>query len=101
MSAYVEVHVKGNARALIECSSIAGIVTAPNMTVWDIGSPQAPIALILRGGETIETIGESAGRLLVRTKQARNTLRSTPGLEIFVSFLEPLEGDDGEAEAQV
>lgn len=94
--AFIEVRCKDGQTALIEGGSIAGVVTSPNMSAYDIGTDKLPVAIILRAGVTIHVVGESAAKLLVRATLARKLMRDE-GKEIYVDFL----GDgvaDGHAE---
>lgn len=95
MPAYIEVAVIGGRHGYIEAGSIMGLITSPNMGMFDIPSKTAPLTLILRGGESFEVIGESAGKILARALQVRERLRKE-GLDILVDYLEPL-GHDEEA----
>lgn len=99
MTSFVEVRVKGDARALIESNSIAGIITSPAMR-WDqSATPDKPMAVILRGGETFEVYGESPGELLFRAAKTRKLVRDH-GWDIKVDLIDQpdvtLGGDHGD-----
>jgi hypothetical protein len=71
VSAYIEVRIKGDRRAFIEAGSIAGIVTSDTGRVDTVATAEKPIALILRGGETLEVYGESPAVILARCTRIR------------------------------
>lgn len=92
MTAFLELKLKGNARAYIEAGSIAGIVTGVNMDCFTISSEKAPLALILRGGETLQVVEISAGLILSRAILARKRVRDE-GLLAFVDYLGDVDAD--------
>jgi len=89
VSAYLELHVKGNRRAYIDAGGILGVITSPNMNFDTVATPTSPISVVLRAGETIEVIGQSAGLIMARAKMARERLKAE-GKMILIDYLEPL-----------
>lgn len=89
MSAYLELHVKGNRRAYIDAGGILGVITSPNMEFDTVATSTSPISVILRAGETIEVIGQSAGLIMLRAKMARERLKAE-GKLMLIDYLEPL-----------
>lgn len=87
MSAFIEVRIKGDARALIEAGSIAGIITSAKGRLDVIATPESPLAIILRGGETLEVYGESAAMIIARATQIRKYVREA-GLDIKADLLD-------------
>jgi hypothetical protein len=90
VSAYLEFHVKGNRRAYIDAGGILGVLTSPNMNFDTVATPQAPVSVLLRAGETIEVIGQSAGLIMLRAKIARERLKAE-GKLVLIDYLEPLD----------
>ena len=97
MSAFIELRVVGDRRAIIEAGSIAGFVTSPSGRVDTIATPESPIAIILRGGETLDVYGESVSMIVVRAAKIRMEVREM-GLDIKADLLDmpdvQLESDD-------
>ncbi len=91
MSAYIEVPVQGGRRALIEAGSIAGVITSPGASLDNPGVTDAPVAIMLRGGQTIEVVGQSGLLIMARAKIARKKVRDE-GSDWHVDFL---DGGDG------
>lgn len=87
MSAFIELRVEGDRRALIEAGSIAGFITSENGRVDTIASKDAPIAVILRGGETLNVYGESIATIVVRAAQIRKEVREH-GFDLKADFLD-------------
>jgi len=87
MSAYVEVRVPGGGRAIVEAASVIGMVMPPGLGTWDTPDDKRPLALILRGGETINVVGEKPGVLLVRCAEIRRAWKDE-GATIKVDFLD-------------
>lgn len=92
MPAYVELRAKGGQMAYIEAGSVLGVVTAPGMTAYDVATEDKPVAIILRAGVTIEVVGESAGKILVRMALIRKQSRDE-GRDVMVDFLGQGDGD--------
>jgi len=89
VSAYLEFHLKGNRRAYLDAAMIGGVLTFPDVGLYDLGTSTAPVTILLRTGETIEVIGQSAALILVRAREARDQLKAS-GKTISVDHLEPL-----------
>lgn len=67
MSAYVEVYVKPDHRALIEAGSVVGVVADKGCDPKEVATPDSPMTVILRGGETLPpAYGMSPESLLMR-----------------------------------
>lgn len=99
MSAYLEFHVKGGGCALVEAGSIAAVL-AKGHDVWKVGSPDAPTLVVMRAGETIEVIGNSAGGVIGRVVDARAKaakLKYEKGGDVYVDWMPAL--NQGEADA--
>lgn len=94
MTAYLELKLKGNARAFIEAGTIAGVVTGKNMDIHSLAHEGAPVSVILRGGETIDVIETSAGLIIARALLARQKVREQ-GLDILVDYLGDQHDDAG------
>lgn len=78
MSAWVEVFLKGDHRAVIAADSVVGVICAKGSDTDAIATPEAPLTLVLRGGETMPPVyGISAADLLVRLAGAKIIQRST------------------------
>lgn len=95
MSAFIEVRVIGDRRALIEAGSIAGIITSQDSRLDTIATAEKPLAIILRGGETVQVYGESGAMVIARATQIRAEVREL-GLDIKADLLDAhmYEGDD-------
>lgn len=87
MTGFIEVRIKGDARAIIEAGSIAGVITNENGRIDRAGSPDKPISIILRGGETIEVYGETPAEVIVRAVAIKKEVRDR-GLDIKCDLLE-------------
>lgn len=72
---------------MIEAGSIAGFITSKNGRVDTIGTTESPIAIILRGGETLNVYGESVAMIVARATQIRKFVREH-GLDIKADLLE-------------
>lgn len=76
MTCYIEVDVVGSHRAYIEAASIVGVIQSPNMGADDTATPEAPMTLILRGGDSLEKVyGISPSRLILYATGSRFMLR--------------------------
>lgn len=88
MSAWVEVHVKGNRRAYIQASAVVGVVMEKGAAGDQIASENGGLTLILQGGETLpDVIGLSADDVILRCDGARTILRRA-GMESVVCRLD-------------
>lgn len=76
MPAYLELHVKGNGRAYVEAGMIGAVITGPGCDVNSPGTATSPVRVVLRSGETLDTIGQSAGHILVRAMDVRELART-------------------------
>lgn len=95
MTAYIELHLKGNGRAIIEAGQICGIVTGKGCDIWSIGTPDTPVHVLVRGRtEPLEVIGEMGGKILSRAILSRKKVREE-SLDAYVDYLEPLGGESG------
>lgn len=105
--AYIELAVVGGHKAYIEAGAIVGLITAPGRDANDIATPDNPVTLILRGGETFKIIGESVAKVLVRAIQVRRRLSVQNGAgefpDILVDWLDTpnAAGPDDERAAEV
>lgn len=103
MSAFIELRVEGDRRALVEAGSIAGFVTSQSGRVDTVATKDSPIALILRGGETLNVYGESVAMIIARATQIRKFVREK-GLDIKADLLDfpdaaLYDGDDAASAA--
>ena len=96
MSAYIELRVKPNARAFIEAGTIAGIVTAEKGRADVVATHEKPLLIILRGGETLETYGESPAELILRMMMIRKEVREL-GLDIKCAMLDAPHAETDES----
>lgn len=77
MSAYVEVLIKDDVRAYIDAASIMGVITSPGATGETAATPETPMSLIMRSGDTIPGVyGLSPTRLLLHAAGARAIVRN-------------------------
>lgn len=93
MPAYIEVHVVGNGRAYIEASGIAAVITGAGTDVHSRGNKDMPVRILLRVGETLDVIGDSAGHILARCYEARNLAKARKeggGDDFYVDYLMPM-----------
>jgi hypothetical protein len=76
MTAYIEVEVVGDHRACIEAASIVGVINSPGMGADHAATPESPMTLILRGGDSLEGVyGLSAAMLIIYAAGARAIMR--------------------------
>ena len=95
MTAYLELHLKGDGRAIIEAAQICGIVTGKGCTLWTVGTPDTPLHVLIRGrADPLEVIGEAGGKVISRAIFARQKVR-TEALDAFVDYLEEMGTVDG------
>lgn len=94
-AAYIEVEVEGGRRAVLEAGSIIGIITSPNKNSWDAGTEDAPVAVIIRGGQAIMVVGQSPGLILGRSLLVRKRMRDEVH-DILVDWLNPQGAADGQ-----
>lgn len=91
MSAWVEVYLKGDHRAVIAADSVVGVICAKGSDTDAVATPDAPLTLVLRGGETMPPIyGVSAADLLVRLAGAKIIQKRTlrPATVAYVDRME-------------
>lgn len=103
MAAYIEVNTRGGRRAVIEAGSIAGVVTSPGMGREERSTPERPIRVILRVGETLDVIGESVFTLLARAYDAKTSLKErvrNGDADIWVDWLDTAEVSDDQDDVQ-
>lgn len=101
MSAFIELRVEGDRRALIEAGAIAGFITSENGRMDTIGTKDKPVAIILRGGETFNVYGESIASIIVRAALVRKEVR-VQGFDIKANLLDMPDyvgSDDADASA--
>lgn len=76
MSAWVEVHVKGNRRAYVQAGAVVGVLMPAGADGDTEPTDGDPLTVILQGGETLPNVfGLSADELLRRCDGARTILR--------------------------
>lgn len=97
MGAYIEVKIPGGGRAFIEAGSINGIITSAGMDAWTRASEKQPLALLIRGGETLAVVEGQVGVLLVRIAETRERYKQE-GRPVVVDFLEQAKVVDDTAE---
>jgi len=98
MPAWVELHVKGNGRAYVEVGMIGAVLTGVGADVMTPGTPTTPLRVVLRAGDTLDVIGDSAIGLMARMLDAKRYQleRKAAGAEDFyLDQLKPLEAPDG------
>lgn len=100
MSAFIELALKGGGRAMIEAGTIGGFIVAEGADLHTPGTPERPVRIILRAGETLDVIGQSASLILVRAAKTRKRVREEV-LDILCDFLEPGGGDDDDGRDDV
>lgn len=100
MSAYIELHVKGGGMALIDAGSIKGVMVGKGGSLTSPGTESSPIRVLLGAGDTVDAIGDFAGKILVRAhlarleaKRRREAADGDPALEFYVDYLTPM-GED-------
>lgn len=94
MPAYIEVHVVGNGRGYIEAGGVAAVLTPPGGDVHSVGTTDGPIRVVLRVGQTMDVVGESAGMILARcygSRMSAKARKDAGGDDFFVDYLEPME----------
>lgn len=76
MSAYIEVEVVGDHKAYIEAASIVGVITSPGFSRDDVATPENPMNIILRGGDSLESVyGIAPSALILYATGCRFALR--------------------------
>lgn len=96
MSAWVELYVKGGHRAVLAADSVVGVVLAKGSEAQTVATPDAPLTLILRGGETLPPVyGLSAADLLLRMDCARlvHKRHANPTLIVYLDSIEKFWSD--------
>lgn len=78
MSVWLEFFVKGGGTAALEASSIAGFMCAGE-DPFTPGTPDKPVRVIFRAGESIDVIGVSVAGSIMRLIEARREYKATPG----------------------
>ena len=86
-SAFIEVLVKGDARALLEAGAIGGIITSPGQRMDTVATPEKPLAIMLRGGATLEVYGLSGAELIARSVRIKQYVRAK-GYDIAADLLD-------------
>ena len=96
MSAFIEVMIIGDRRAYIEASSVMGIITSPGMAGDGLASPDAPISLIMRGGDVLEGVyGVSPNRLILNMAGVRH-LQRKDGRLCVVAYIDKQDDLDAQ-----
>lgn len=93
MSAWIEVYVKGGHRAVLAADSVVGIIVPKGGDAHTVGTPDAGLTLILRGGETLPPVYDiCAADLILRCDAARmvDKRRAAPSLIVQVDQAEDL-----------
>jgi hypothetical protein len=91
VSAYVEVMIKGGCRAYLDAGSIMGILTSTADNGDSMATPDAPLTLILRSGDTLPDVyGVSPNRLLLHAAGAKMIVREE-GRLLMVAYLDKHE----------
>jgi hypothetical protein len=94
MATFLEFHLKGGGCAIIDTGVIGGAI-AKGHDASAPGTTATPTLVLLRGGETLEVIGESPMLVIARMVKVRKTFREMPGADVLVDWLRPLgEGED-------
>lgn len=87
MAGYIECHVKGDRRAYIDVSVVAGVVSSPGLRHDDVASPDKPLSIMFRAGETIEIYGMAASEFLCRMFVLKRQMKND-ALDFKVDLLE-------------
>lgn len=96
MSAYIEVMVAGNCRALIEAAHIKGVLASPGARSDDLSTVESPMTLLMASGETLPGVyGISPDRLILYIAGVRALLRRT-GRAVAVVYLDKAEEFEAE-----
>jgi hypothetical protein len=93
---YLEFHIKGGGSAIIEASMI-GAAMSSSTDIWAVGTPNGPTRIILRSGETIDIVGNSAGGVIGRIVDAKaklKVLKGQDGREVYLDQISPLSDPD-------
>lgn len=76
MSGYIEVEVVGDHKAYIEAGSIVGVIHSQGLGRDDPATPDFPLTVILRGGDSLENVyGISPAMLILYATGCRWALR--------------------------
>lgn len=71
MSAWIEVEVKGGHRAVLAADAVVGVIVPKGGDADTVATPDAPLTLVLRGGETLPPVFDiSAAELILRAATA-------------------------------
>lgn len=73
MPTFLELHIKGGGCAIIDTGVIAGAMRKGS-DLFAAGTPESPTLVIIRGGETLEVVGESPGVVIARMVNVRMRL---------------------------
>lgn len=91
---YLEFHVVGDGRAFVEPGQIAGVMSGTGCDILTPGTPTKPVRVLLRAGDHLDIVGDSAGNVLARAYLAKKKFRDE-SLDFLVDYLEPM-GDPSE-----
>lgn len=91
MSGYVEVMIRGDCRAFLDASAVAGVITSKGCSGDTPGTADSPLSLIMRGGDILEGVyGVSPNRLLVHLAGVKLLLREQ-GRFCVVAYMDDIE----------
>lgn len=91
---YLEFHVVGDGRVFVEPGQIAGVMSGVGCDILTPGTATKPVRILLRAGNQIDIVGDSAGNVLARAYLAKKKFRDE-GLDFLVDYIEPM-GDPNE-----
>lgn len=77
MTGYIELHVPGERRVVVNVADVSGIMTSPKRFVGDIASKEEPLIVMLRSGSSIEVFGMSAEEVLAKCEMVKRTLKDS------------------------
>lgn len=92
MALWIEVMGKHGGRVLLEAGAIMGFNMAPGATAFTTPTADEPLHIVLRGGNVIEVMGESAACTIARLEAARIDYREN-SRSFFVDWIDPNNAD--------
>lgn len=99
MSGYIEVMVTGNGRAFLEAGSVCGFLTSPGMASDTPATPEKPISVIMRGGDTLPGVyGVSAMKLMMRVEGVKLLMKERKRFCV-VAFLDRIGDFEADLDA--
>lgn len=96
MSAYIELLMPKNERLIIDAGSIGGVITSARSDT--IATPEKPLIIILRAGETVSVFGESPRSLFLRAERAKLAAKENE-FNFYIDTLDRQVRDDLAASA--